>query len=294
MALGEKLKQARLAAGLSQRQLCGDTITRNMLSQIENGSARPSMETLRYLAGRLGKPMSFFLEEDMLESINQTLLGKIRDAYFREDWETAFQELENCARSDLFADKERQLLVRLTVLEMGAQAREQGRRTYGIRLLEEIGPIRDGYCPAELERRRLLELAELRQEGISEIVRQLPNIDQELLLRAQGAIEEGRFDRGCHLLDAVGDQSSPRWNYLRGHVHVAHGQYRQAAECYHRAEHAMPERTAPCLERCYRELGDYKQAYEYACRQRQAATETVAPQAETGFPEAPENRQSER
>ena len=46
MTLGEKIRQARLEAGLSQRQLCGDTVTRNMLSQIENGSARPSMDTL--------------------------------------------------------------------------------------------------------------------------------------------------------------------------------------------------------------------------------------------------------
>lgn len=62
MELGEKLKQARLAAGLSQRQLCGSEITRNMLSQIENGSARPSMATLRYLADRLEKPLSWFLD----------------------------------------------------------------------------------------------------------------------------------------------------------------------------------------------------------------------------------------
>ena len=64
MELGQLLKQARLEAGLSQRQLCGDEITRNMLSQIENGSAKPSMETLRYFATQLGKPISFFLEEE--------------------------------------------------------------------------------------------------------------------------------------------------------------------------------------------------------------------------------------
>ena len=51
MDLGEKLKKVRLEAGLSQRQVCGERITRNMLSQIENGSARPSMDTLRYLEG---------------------------------------------------------------------------------------------------------------------------------------------------------------------------------------------------------------------------------------------------
>ena len=63
MELGEKIRKARLEAGLSQRQLCGEEITRNMLSLIEHGSAKPSMKTLRYLAQRLGKPISYFLEE---------------------------------------------------------------------------------------------------------------------------------------------------------------------------------------------------------------------------------------
>ncbi len=63
MSLGKKLRQARMEASLSQRALCGSVITRNMLSQIENGAANPSMSTLQYLAGQLGKPVSFFLEE---------------------------------------------------------------------------------------------------------------------------------------------------------------------------------------------------------------------------------------
>ena len=46
MTIGEKIRLARQEAGLSQRQLCGQQVTRNMLSQIENGSARPSVDTL--------------------------------------------------------------------------------------------------------------------------------------------------------------------------------------------------------------------------------------------------------
>ena len=63
MELGEKIRRARLAAGLSQRQLAGDEITRNMLSLIENGTAKPSVKTLRYLSGRLEKPLGYFLED---------------------------------------------------------------------------------------------------------------------------------------------------------------------------------------------------------------------------------------
>ena len=81
MTLGEKLRQARREAGLSQRQLCGQVITRNMLSQIEHDTARPSMDTLRYLAGRLGKSLGYFLDE---ESVSLPILGVIRKA--REAW----------------------------------------------------------------------------------------------------------------------------------------------------------------------------------------------------------------
>ena len=64
MELGQKIRTVREAAGLSQRQVCGDTITRNMLSRIEHGTVRPSMATLSFLAEKLGKPVSFFLDED--------------------------------------------------------------------------------------------------------------------------------------------------------------------------------------------------------------------------------------
>ena len=78
MELGQKIKAARLEAGLSQRQLCADTITRNMLSQIENGSAKPSMDTLQILAARLHKTVGYFLEEGA--SCNEKLMQNLRKA----------------------------------------------------------------------------------------------------------------------------------------------------------------------------------------------------------------------
>ena len=36
MTLGQKLRQTRLSKGLSQSQVAGGCVTRNMLSQIEN------------------------------------------------------------------------------------------------------------------------------------------------------------------------------------------------------------------------------------------------------------------
>ena len=81
MELGEKIRQARLSAGLTQRQLCGDEITRNMLSLIENSAAKPSMKTLMVLAERLGKPVSYFLDDRAQDfSDLQTSAGNLHQA----------------------------------------------------------------------------------------------------------------------------------------------------------------------------------------------------------------------
>ncbi|WP_069649317.1 helix-turn-helix domain-containing protein [Caloranaerobacter ferrireducens] len=62
LSLGQKIKKARLEKNLTQKEVAGDFITRNMLSKIENDIAKPSIKTLEYLAKRLDKPISYFLE----------------------------------------------------------------------------------------------------------------------------------------------------------------------------------------------------------------------------------------
>src|SRR5579859_2563333 len=54
-------KQARLEAGLSLGQVAGDQISRTAIYFVETGKAKPSMETLRLIAERTGRPLEFFL-----------------------------------------------------------------------------------------------------------------------------------------------------------------------------------------------------------------------------------------
>lgn len=61
LTLGEKVKEARLSMRLTQSELVGDFITRNMLSKIENDAASPSLKTLEFLAGKLNTPLSYFM-----------------------------------------------------------------------------------------------------------------------------------------------------------------------------------------------------------------------------------------
>lgn len=264
MELGEKLRQARIEAGLSQRQLCGEVITRNMLSQIENGTARPSMKTLRYLAGRLGKNVSFFLEEDGAVSPNQGVMASARRLYDAGDYAEAALVLEAYQEPDAIFDREKQLLWVLIHLELAERALAEDRVPYAEALLEKAGG-ETAYCAEALERRRLLLLGRLPGHTVS---RRLPSLDEELLLRAGEALAAGDAGRAARLLDAAEDQRSPRWCMLRGEVYITNREYQNAARCFHGAEAAYPMETAGKLEECYRELEDYRRAYEYACKQK--------------------------
>ena len=153
MNLGEKLRQARLEAGLSQRQLCGDMITRNMLSQIESGKAGPSMATLQYLAGQLGKPVSYFLEEDTALSANIATMEQARQAYARRDHGLVLQVLEKYQQPDPLFDQEYAYLMALSALERAASLLEGVDYLQAVPLLEQInrGSI---YYREDMERRR--------------------------------------------------------------------------------------------------------------------------------------------
>ena len=259
MELGQLLKDARLEAGLSQRALCDGIVTRNMLSQIESGKAKPSMDTLRAFAARLGKPVAFFLAEEGAVCPDQPVILRARDAYSRQEYRQALEILKEY-RGGLL-DPEWELLTRLCCLELGRQALEQGKTVYARELLTRADNPTALYQLPGLERERLLLLAQAGEPV------ELPADDRELLFRAERAMAEGLYGKCQTLLQAVRLQDD-RWAFLMGSVLTEQGEYARGAELLRRAEGAFPKETAPLLERCYRELGDYKSAYEYACKQR--------------------------
>jgi tetratricopeptide (TPR) repeat protein/DNA-binding XRE family transcriptional regulator len=55
------VKQARAEAGLSLAQVAGNEISRTAIYFVETGKAKPSMETLKLIAERTGRPLDFFL-----------------------------------------------------------------------------------------------------------------------------------------------------------------------------------------------------------------------------------------
>jgi transcriptional regulator with XRE-family HTH domain len=75
MQIGERIRRARLARGLSQGDLENRTgLLRCYLSRVENGHTEPSLQTLARLAAALEMPLvGFFepLEEDAADTAAQ-------------------------------------------------------------------------------------------------------------------------------------------------------------------------------------------------------------------------------
>lgn len=64
MVLGEKIKKHRQEARLTQADLAGTFMTRNMISAIESGKATPSIAALEYIAGRLELSVAYLISND--------------------------------------------------------------------------------------------------------------------------------------------------------------------------------------------------------------------------------------
>src|SRR4030088_640320 len=59
LRLGERLRQLRVAAGLTQSELAGERFSKEYVSQIERGKTRPTRETIEWVAARLGVDPGF-------------------------------------------------------------------------------------------------------------------------------------------------------------------------------------------------------------------------------------------
>ena len=78
--LGERVRRARVASGLSQAQLGAPHFTRAYVSAIELGKIRPAVRSLGFLAAKLGRPAGYFLGDDeaTLREREHALIAKAR------------------------------------------------------------------------------------------------------------------------------------------------------------------------------------------------------------------------
>src|SRR5439155_582472 len=73
VTLGERVRAARHALGLSQAQLAGDELTKGFISQVEAGLVRPSLRSLQIIASRLGRSLDYLIRAESLEAARDVM-----------------------------------------------------------------------------------------------------------------------------------------------------------------------------------------------------------------------------
>jgi transcriptional regulator with XRE-family HTH domain len=97
--LGERLRQLRVSAGLTQSDVAGDRFSKEYVSQIERGKTRPTQETVDWLAGRLGVDPSFLasgVSTDERARVEATL-ARAESLTEAREFEQALEEFDRAA-----------------------------------------------------------------------------------------------------------------------------------------------------------------------------------------------------
>src|SRR5690242_5825427 len=152
LRLGERLRQLRVAAGLTQSELAGERFSKEYVSQIERGKTRPTRETIEWLAVRLGVDAGF-----LANGVATDERGRLEGALARA--EALFEAVKNEE-----ADVEYETLVPQAramgvpeiavraLLGAGKTRMRLGRLREGLDFLNEARTIVEGGTFSDLER----------------------------------------------------------------------------------------------------------------------------------------------
>lgn len=282
MTLGQKIKQARINAGLTQKELVGEHITRNMLSKIENDNATPSVKTLEFLAGRLGLSTAYLMSDlTFSDGTSPDGLDEMRKAYKEGRFEDCITLLQN---SNTAGTTDEGYLLR-SLADLAAAREYLAAHDY-----EKAKYFADSadyynkqglYYSAEIDAEMSLILAECAnvlapdefEENAKEYCRSIESISFSLrfdLAKAENLSLTGHYEAAFKILSSLPEMHSgklaARKFFVTGLAYKAKGDYSAAKDMLLKAETEGLSTNAlfEALEYCFKELEDYKSAYHYA------------------------------
>ena len=281
MTFGEKLRSRRQELGLTQKQVVGDRITRNMLSQLENGQAKPSVATLEYLAQVLQVSPAWLLDEQ--PTGGDTELKQARDALARQDYAGCLAALMQQG-----ADGDEALLLESLASVCSAEQALGDERFQDAETLarQTLGSAERGlYRIPELCVRASAVIARCRaaaKDGAQEAVDaykeaylQAQNNVRYHLLMARYALEQEHIqaaEREIWSIANLPEENRAEYLILRGRIAAGKEEYENAKLYLQQAESdtlskILRRELYRCMELCSRETDDYRAAYEYAAKQ---------------------------
>ncbi len=283
--LGKKIRALRLQKKMTQKEVVGDFITRNMLSQIESGVATPSMKTLEYLARVLDVPMFYLMEDEPEDrTMPSAMLQKAKRAYRDGDYDaclTNLQKVKEPFLEEANALKARASLKRAQILLQAGefqQAKDLAQKTielndqsiYGARSVKA-----DAYlCMDEATN----EGWDYYQQYRSALETPYSNAHSSMI-HAEMYLNQGKVEQARMMLEALSGGKcdhcmldTGRVRLLQARVAMEKERWEEALSLCREAEelwkqsphHAQRALLYQCMEKCAMELNDYKSAHYYA------------------------------
>ena len=284
--MGEKIKKARLERGLTQKQLVGKVITRNMLSKIENDNATPSIRTLNFLAERLSLPLSYLLEDTAYsDGSSPDGLDEMRRAYKEGRYTDCIKLLEK--DSTVATTDEGYLLYAISAVAAAQEALSSGDFETAKYYADSSDYYnKEGlYYSKQIDAEMSLILCECAVElDVSEfdhnaseyerVVKGISYSDRYVLARAAHLIETDELVLAERLLFTIMNDKykRARYHYLLGKIKKKQQNHREASELLVTAEKLCAEkhllhRIYFELEEVYVALENYQLAHKYASMQ---------------------------
>ena len=156
LRLGERLRQLRMAGGMTQTELAGDRFSKEYVSQIERGKTKPTAETIRWLADRLGVDAGY-----LANGVSADERGRVDAALARTDAlleakrnDEALEELERI-RAAVVTTGLPELEARALSAEATVRIR-RGEVREAIVLLERARGLSEGSSFSDVERADVL------------------------------------------------------------------------------------------------------------------------------------------
>lgn len=276
--MGEKLREARIRSGLSQTQVAGTQITRNMLSQLENDQASPSVKTLSYLAKTLDVSVAWLMDE---ENTNNTThrLNQLKKIYRDGDMQACLCMFND---SEPKTEEEALFLFRSAV-KSGTNALEWGRNEQAKSAADIAASCRSIYLSEAdwlmlcmLQYRIAIAVGEKQDEAAAHFLNAYHDIGTEVqkhLVMAEYYLAKcdcPGAERELSFVEPGDDSVRGMYCFLRGKLAIVCGRDEEAQVFLIDAERTgtLPPRILPSLyemlETCFRKQEDYKMAYHYA------------------------------
>ena len=156
LRLGDRLRQLRVAAGMTQTDLAGRRFSKEYVSQIERGKTRPTPETIEWLADRLGVDAGY-----LANGVASDERGRLEGALARaealyeanEDLEAiaAFEPLVGSARATGVPELQVRALVGTGLARMRV-----GEHRQALKLFNEARAITEAGAFSDVERAEVL------------------------------------------------------------------------------------------------------------------------------------------